>query len=198
MTTTCKCGKDITALVHGTDGNGEPVYEMGAHRFEAGSSKKPQPTFCTVCGEYIVAEWVPDQDRYVWGGEGYACLSGQAHDPYVVSDKLRGTGEKVCQCEHHRDRCLFGRMHTWATWYRNGALVRSSGTYHCLDCGSVCTADEEDGLPPCCSAAGHGRMVLREKPSLEAAWCGTWFDCTYPRCTNSVLVPSPELQASGR
>lgn len=35
-------------------------------------------------------------------------------------------------------------------------------------------------------------LVKRKKPTKEAAWCGTWYDC--PSCGFSRLIPSLELE----
>ena len=47
----------------------------------------------------------------------------------------------------------------------------------------------------CPSFAEHGPMHPRaaELLSREQAWCGTWFDCTDPHCSSSLLVPSAAL-----
>jgi hypothetical protein len=55
----------------------------------------------------------------------------------------RGSGEVRC-CGGHRERCLFGRPHFWGTWYEDGKLQRTRNTFHCYDCGGVCTAEEND------------------------------------------------------
>lgn len=39
----------------------------------------------------------------------------------------------------------------------------------------------------------HGAMPQRERPTPDAAWCGTWYDCQ--RCHSSVLVQSEALRA---
>lgn len=57
-------------------------------------------------------------------------------------DKPPGTGEVSECCGNHRQRCRFGRPHTWTTWYYQGRLVRTSATYAC-DCGAVCTGEED-------------------------------------------------------
>jgi len=44
-------------------------------------------------------------------------------------------------------------------------------------------------LPRCPT---HGQMDLRQPGTREQAWCGTWYEC--PRCTQSVLLTSPELE----
>ncbi len=36
-------------------------------------------------------------------------------------------------------------------------------------------------------------LILRERPSSESYFCGTWYDC--PHCHYSVLFPSKELTA---
>jgi hypothetical protein len=45
-------------------------------------------------------------------------------------------------------------------------------------------------LPKC---AEHGTMELQKPGTREQAFCGTWYRCT--RCTNSVLLTSPQLAA---
>jgi hypothetical protein len=60
-----------------------------------------------------------------------------------VPSPTRGSGATVC-CGGHRERCLFGHMHSWSTWYEGGKLQRTTDTFHCHVCGGVCTADEED------------------------------------------------------
>ena len=49
---------------------------------------------------------------------------------------------------------------------------------------------------PKCSVEGHGQMELRDmtRATYEQKFCGTWYDCTYPGCNNSVLYPSKELK----
>jgi len=59
-----------------------------------------------------------------------------------VPTPTRGSGPVHC-CGGHRERCLFGRQHIWTTWYENGKLQRTQDTFHCYDCGGVCTGDEE-------------------------------------------------------
>jgi hypothetical protein len=79
-----------------------------------------------------------------------------AHNGYVYDEvsveaafrepaqKLRGSGPVKCDdpsCHGHRDRCLFGRPHSWGTpWYKGSVLQH---TFHCTDCGGVCTAVDE-------------------------------------------------------
>lgn len=58
----------------------------------------------------------------------------------------RGSGPVRCDvpaCRGHRERCLFGEMHSWSTWFENGRLQRTRDTYHCHRCGGVCIAEEE-------------------------------------------------------
>ena len=59
----------------------------------------------------------------------------------------RGSGPVICDdlaCRGHRQRCLFGRQHVWSTWYEDGKLQRTRLTFHCFDCGGVCTAEEDE------------------------------------------------------
>lgn len=60
-----------------------------------------------------------------------------------VPTPRRGSGEVTC-CGGHRDRCRFGQMHSWSTWYENGKLQRTADTFHCHVCDGVCTGDEEE------------------------------------------------------
>lgn len=57
-----------------------------------------------------------------------------------------GSGPVDCECGNHRNRCRFGRPHTWAApWYDdNGVLQRA---FRCQPCGSVCTAEELISVP---------------------------------------------------
>jgi hypothetical protein len=50
----------------------------------------------------------------------------------------------------------------------------------------------------CPQQADHGPMVVRpiERQTPEQRWCGTWHDCSDPRCHASTLDPSEELNAS--
>ena len=61
----------------------------------------------------------------------------------ISADNTRGSGGSDC-CGGHRKKCRFGREHSWSVWYRNGSLVRSRDTWHCLTCEGVCTAEEPD------------------------------------------------------
>jgi hypothetical protein len=45
-------------------------------------------------------------------------------------------------------------------------------------------------LPKC---AEHGSMELQPAGTQEQEFCGTWYRCS--RCTNSVLLTSPALEA---
>ena len=45
-------------------------------------------------------------------------------------------------CGGHRERCLFGGMHVWGTWYEDAKLQRTADTFYCHVCDGVCTADE--------------------------------------------------------
>jgi len=47
---------------------------------------------------------------------------------------------------------------------------------------------------PFCPTEGHGQYVLKSPGTAEQAWCGTWYGCQ--RCHNSILLPSPALEAS--
>ena len=64
----------------------------------------------------------------------------------AVPEPRRGSGPVRCDapwCRGHRDRCLFGRQHTWVRpWYENGVMQRTPETYHCWTCSGICTAEE--------------------------------------------------------
>lgn len=62
-----------------------------------------------------------------------------------VPTPTRGSGAIVC-CGGHRARCLFGAQHTWATWYENAHLMRTSHTYSCSGCAGICTSEEADAF----------------------------------------------------
>lgn len=59
-----------------------------------------------------------------------------------VPEPRQGSGPVAC-CGGHRARCLFGDIHSWATWWEDGKLQRTPETYQCYKCGGVCTAEEE-------------------------------------------------------
>jgi hypothetical protein len=64
-----------------------------------------------------------------------------------VPEPTRGSGPVTCDvptCRGHRQRCLFGRMHSWSVWYEDAKLQRTRQTFHCWDCGGICTAEEEE------------------------------------------------------
>lgn len=63
---------------------------------------------------------------------------------------IKGSGPVSC-CGGHRSRCLFGRMHSWFQWFEQGRLVRTAETHRCVDCGGVCTAEEQgtERTEPC-------------------------------------------------
>jgi hypothetical protein len=67
--------------------------------------------------------------------------------PREVPAPARGTGPVRC-CGGHREKCLSGRQHFWATWYEDGQLQRTYQTVHCYTCGGVCTAEEEEESQP--------------------------------------------------
>jgi hypothetical protein len=56
--------------------------------------------------------------------------------------EFRGSGQVHC-CGHHKERCHFGRQHTWSTWFAVGRLQRTGSTFHCYDCGGVCIGEED-------------------------------------------------------
>ncbi len=60
----------------------------------------------------------------------------------IDAAKTRGSGQSTC-CGGHREKCRFGRQHHWSVWYRDGALVRTEDTFHCDNCGGVCTGEEQ-------------------------------------------------------
>lgn len=60
-----------------------------------------------------------------------------------IAYQPRGSGD-VCECGHHRNRCLFGHEHSWGTWYEDGKLMRTRQTFQCWVCGGICTLEEDD------------------------------------------------------
>lgn len=60
----------------------------------------------------------------------------------VTRPTAPGSGAVTCACGNHRERCSFGRRHTWADWYHQAELVRTEDTYSCWNCGAVCTTEE--------------------------------------------------------
>lgn len=49
---------------------------------------------------------------------------------------------------------------------------------------------------PRCKISGHGEMQLRpvEKQTDEQKYCGVWYDCVYPGCRCSTLIPSQNIK----
>lgn len=88
---------------------------------------------------HIIAQDVADDIRWTTDCEYDTCAF--VVRLAAVPEPVRGSGATVC-CGGHRDRCQFGRPHTWATWYQNGHLMRTGDTFRCHGCGGVCTADE--------------------------------------------------------
>lgn len=78
----------------------------------------------------------------------------------------RGSGAVSC-CGGHRDRCLFGHAHSWATWYANGVLQRTRETYYCASCGGVCAADEDDAAPASTTAPQPGAAAGAATPVAQ-------------------------------
>lgn len=94
-------------------------------------------------------------------------------------------------CGGHRQRCLFGVPHAWATWYEGGKLQRTRLTFYCCRCDGVCTAEEADldiddsgscchvTCPDCGSNGTHTyeedgvlKMTAHRHPDLWPAQCG--------------------------
>ena len=63
------------------------------------------------------------------------------HSLAAVPEVIKGSGG-TCACDMHREKCLFGRQHSWSSWYENGRLMRTRTTFHCWVCGGVCTSEE--------------------------------------------------------
>lgn len=88
-----------------------------------------------------------------------------------VQEPTRGSGPVAC-CGGHRERCLFGRPHTWSRpWFENGRVQRLATTYHCHDCGGVCASEEDD----CdrCGASTSGAPVTQPDDRLRRRWCSS-------------------------
>jgi hypothetical protein len=49
---------------------------------------------------------------------------------------------------------------------------------------------------PRCPHEDHPGMALRpiKSQTYEQKHCGVWYDCQYPGCSCSVLLPSPEIR----
>lgn len=59
---------------------------------------------------------------------------------------LRGSGNVTCECEQHRERCLFGKQHVWslAFYDHHTGHALPTPTFHCMPCDSYCAIDPED------------------------------------------------------
>jgi hypothetical protein len=59
---------------------------------------------------------------------------------------MKGSGAVSCECDQHRDRCLFGRQHTWslATVDHHTGEPLDTPRFHCMDCDSYCDIDPKD------------------------------------------------------
>lgn len=83
----------------------------------------------------------------------------------------RGSGPVHC-CGGHRERCLFGRPHSWTgPWLENGRVQRLATTYHCSECGGVCTAEEGDCVR-CGGSTGDAPVTL-PGDLLRRHWCSS-------------------------
>jgi hypothetical protein len=84
-----------------------------------------------------------------------------------VKAPTRGSGPVNC-CGGHRDKCNFGRCHSWSTWYENGRLQRTPITFHCHICDGVCTGDEADYLSAAVRLAGELASFTHYPPEPNA------------------------------
>lgn len=59
---------------------------------------------------------------------------------------LRGSGAVTCECGQHRERCIFGRLHSWALAFVDHHTGRAmpAPRFHCMDCDTYCDLDPED------------------------------------------------------
>jgi hypothetical protein len=88
-----------------------------------------------------------------------------------VQEPTRGSGKVAC-CGGHRERCLFGRPHTWSRpWFEDGRVQRLATTYHCHQCDGVCTAEENDCHR--CGANISGAPVTQPEDPLRRHWCSS-------------------------
>lgn len=57
-----------------------------------------------------------------------------------------GAGEYTCECGLHRERCIFGRQHTWSLAYVDHMTGRPlpAPRFHCMNCDSYCAIPVED------------------------------------------------------
>ncbi|WP_213997022.1 hypothetical protein [Tepidanaerobacter syntrophicus] len=46
-----------------------------------------------------------------------------------------------------------------------------------------------------CPYENHGQLEKRplKRQTYEQMYCGDWYDCTYPGCNYSLLIPSEEI-----
>ncbi|HZK34200.1 MAG TPA: hypothetical protein VFD33_02685 [Bacillota bacterium] len=51
-------------------------------------------------------------------------------------------------------------------------------------------------LLPKCPHPEHGEMIARKLlgQTQEQRYCGAWYDCKEPGCSNSALIPSKEIR----
>jgi len=88
-----------------------------------------------------------------------------------AQEPARGSGKTDC-CGSHRERCLFGRQHTWSRpWFENGRVQRLATTYHCHACGGVCTAEEGDCHH--CGGPITGAPVTQPDDLYRRLWCSS-------------------------
>lgn len=85
-----------------------------------------------------------------------------------------------------------------------GSQVMRESVGNVLTFGKRCahntymTRNEEVSPNSDINCPSHGAMAPRDpaRQTREQKWCGQWWDCTDPRCSNSILVPSAELIAT--
>src|SRR5439155_14333799 len=49
---------------------------------------------------------------------------------------------------------------------------------------------------PLCPTAGHGALVEQVPGTEEQRWCGVWYACPHPSCSQAHLAPSAALRAA--
>src|SRR5262249_9755497 len=115
----------------------------------------------------LVISQLPSQPQE--GGAVTASDSQPASAMRTPVPAAKGSGTISACCGYHRPRCLFGRPHTWATWYEDGKRQRPADTWHCQACGGVCVAGEAPNAQALAAHLGalHGAAWYRPYGDLD-------------------------------
>lgn len=65
----------------------------------------------------------------------------------------------------------------------------------CLGCEIIPNKSTPLIEPPICPTHNVYMKMRTAYQTTEQKFCGTWYDCIYPQCCNSTLIPSQELMA---